>query len=185
MAVAAFHVALVGALLSVRTLLGFRPETRDTVTWIIVPPVQVPPAPTSIPQPRVLGSLLPPLSAPVITLPALPNPIFPSRAPGNAITLPNATPTLSLQLFDRDLRCSLERYDSLEREEAIHCTDILAGLNSPEQYALTMDEENLHARWEREYARKKAPFLVPCIGPGGLADFITLIKCVADVATIG
>lgn len=185
-AVLALHIA------AVRILLGtygyfqvFRERPQEHVLYLLnLPnPAATRLLPSATPQLYIFGSLLPPLSAPVIR--GFPVPPLITAPSDRAIMLPAPEADSSLRGLARALGCTLDKYETLPPGQKSRCAEqlALAGIGTP--IVRTMDEQRLRIVWDREYARKQAPFLVPCIGPGGGLDFITLARCLAGIAING
>jgi hypothetical protein len=80
--------------------------------------------------------------------------------------------------------CTFDKYEDLLLDQKLRCAGQLALSGIGAQLALARDEQRLRIVWEREYARKRALFLVPCSSPTGL-DLITPARCAAGIALSG
>ncbi|HEX5281138.1 MAG TPA: hypothetical protein VFW28_13745 [Micropepsaceae bacterium] len=137
----------------------------------------------TIQQYYIFGSVLPPLSAP--TMRAFPAPSADTRPSSKAITRTTPETNSPLQALSQALGCTLDKYEKLSLEQKTRCAGQIALSGISTVLVPTRDEQRLRYVFEREYARKQAPFLLPCIGPGGGLDFITMARCAADIALNG
>jgi len=80
--------------------------------------------------------------------------------------------------------CNPSRYDMASAEVRVACDRIGALIkNDPGHFGFT-SEVNDPRHWQRELARREAPFLAPCMSPKGPDPLYTLL-CISRILFIG
>jgi hypothetical protein len=80
--------------------------------------------------------------------------------------------------------CDPGRYDIASREVRAVCDRIgMALRNDPGRFGFTSDVSDPQ-HWHRELARREAPYLAPCMSPGGF-DVLHTLSCLYENVFIG
>ncbi|MGH6982176.1 MAG: hypothetical protein ACREFC_13300 [Stellaceae bacterium] len=156
--VAALHVAVIGALLTLshETTVVPRAAPSEELVWIL--PLLPKRAPPHKPQAdRQQGT------QPLSPAPALPD--------DRGITLPTPSPATS-SLGGSLFGCA--DLDKLSPEDRTRCGSALAVPDNSVDFRDGTGRARLAARWERDRERKNAPLLLPCMSPVGLSPLATL-----------
>lgn len=156
--VAALHVAIIGALLTLshETIVARRAAPSEELIWFLpaLPKKAAPHRPQADVQPG---------RQPLFRIPALPD--------YRGITLPGeppATSSLGGSLFGcADL-------DKLSPEDRTRCGSALAVPDNSIDFRDGTGRARLAAQWERGRERKNAPLLLPCMSPVGFSPVATL-----------
>jgi len=114
--------------------------------------------------------------------------LLPAQAGSNAITTyfnpysyaaPRALQPQLQGLQTALAACAPENYDMASDEIRAVCGRIgLLVKNDPGHFGVTQDVAD-PAYWQRELARRKAPYLAPCMSPGG-PDVLYTLYCIYD-----
>ena len=125
----------------------------------------LPPLPEPVSPPWINATPLPALTLPSVSLPSNENAPF-----ALALVAPfapdSAGDSFVLGALENYFSCNMANYDKLPPEEKARCTPQLARRDLNVHYVLTPYEHQLQVVFAREFARKRAPLLLPCM-PGG------------------
>jgi hypothetical protein len=141
-------------------------EPETLITLAPVPPPRPPVRKRRLPAAGGSNAVTAPYFNPyTYNMPSIPN------AAGNGIAL-----ALSA--------CDPGRYDLAPREVRAVCDRIgLAMKNDPGRFGVVGDVSDPQ-HWQRELARREAPFLAPCMSPGGV-DILYTLSCLYENVFIG
>jgi hypothetical protein len=113
---------------------------------------------------------------------------LPAQAGSNAITpyfnpygsaSPQTLPPQLQGLQTALAACAPENYDMASDEIRTACNRIgLLVKNDPGHFGVTQDVAD-PVYWQRELARRQAPYLAPCMSPGGV-DVLYTLYCIYD-----
>lgn len=159
-AVLAFHVAIVAAFLNATQWRDHHDtQIREIVLHLVMPPVQRPEPLTKNPKRAAVRRTEPNSSPPAFFVPP------------SILNAPTAN-GLNRRFFD----CSPEQLMAATPEQRAACASAsLAPRYDPGavDYRDHTDRSKSAALWAEDRARKNAPFLLPCMSPGGFNPLYT------------
>ena len=142
-----------------------QPVTMRVVSEIFSTLV-LPPLPELVRPPQMRPTPLPTIALPSVTLPPSENAPF-ALAPVAPFAEQGALgDSYVLGALGEYFACNMANYDKLSPEEKARCAPQLTQRDLSMPYVPTLHEHQLQVVFAREFARKKAPLLLPCM-PGG------------------